>query len=440
MIQFARSLTALLIGVMATGLSWGLLSRGELRAGDNPKAEQGRPTALPAKADGESPAVALFRGGPQRTGAVSGSHLPEHPAVRWMTPLARSAGEPLLTDGVIYVGDFQGTLYAIGLSNGSVRWRFDGQGQIAAAPARRGSTLYVTSGSGLHAFSIEDGAYLWSCKHVGAATESSPLIAKDRIIVADYRGKVTAVDFDGKLIWQHDIAADAPPSPPGFNADRARTTGATARPRTAACDDTAIFQPVFDQSRIDVIDLRLGGRRWSFQAKGWIYGEPTVTDDRIFFGSQDDHLYCLDKRRKTFRWSFPAKSRIEAGVAYRDGSVYFGSCDGSFYRVNAETGKEVWSFRTPEAMGASRAIYSAPLCTEDAVYFGSFDGYLYCLKGDRGDLKWRIEPVKGAEVVSSPVTDGRQIIVAVRQRQNGQGQNAIVAVGEAEGGGGDVKK
>ena len=173
--------------------------------------------------------------------------------------------------------------------------------------------------------------------------------------------------------------------------------------------------PIFDQSRIAVIDLKAGRRRWSFQAKGWIYGEPTVTGDKVFFGSQDDHLYCLDKRRKTLLWSFAGKARIEAGVAYQDGSVYFGSCDGRFYRINAETGKAIWSYQTPLSAGASTAIYSAPLCTEDAIYFGSFDGHLYCLGIDHGQLQWRIQPVKGSEITSAPTTDGRRIAVAIRQ-------------------------
>jgi len=440
MIKLARSITAVLMGVLATGLSWGFLSQRESLAGDDPKVGRKGSAASPGWSDSDSPAIVLSRGGPQRIGSVSGSHLPEYPVVRWTTRLARSPGDPLLADNMIYVGDSQGILYAIRLTDGSIRWRYVGQGQIATAPAKRGATIYVTSSNGLTALSQEDGKLLWHCKHVADATESSPLIVKDRIIVADYNGKITALGFDGSLIWQHDIGADAPPSPPGFDAERARTTGAAARPRTAACDDTAIFQPIFDQSRIAVIDLKRGGLRWSFQAKGWIFGEPTVTDDRVFFGSQDDHLYCLDKRKKTFLWSFPTKSRIEAGVAYRDGSVFFGSCDGRFYRVNAVTGKEVWTYRTPETKGASTAIYSAPLCTEDAVYFGSFDGHVYCLKIDHGDVKWRIEPVKGAEITGSPVTDGRRIVLAVRRSSRDQGQDAIVALGEDEGRKGDTEK
>ena len=70
---------------------------------------------------------------------------------------------------------------------------------------------------------------------------------------------------------------------------------------------------------------------------------------------------------------------------------------------------------TPRSKGVSTAIYSAPLCTEDAVYFGSFDGYLYCLKIADGELKWRIRPVEGSEITGSPLTDGRRIFLSMRR-------------------------
>jgi outer membrane protein assembly factor BamB len=275
---------------------------------------------------------------------------------------------------------------------------------------------------------------------VANVTQSSPLIVNDKIIVADSSGRVSAVDFDGNLIWQHDIAGDAPLSPPGINGVQARRRGEAARPGTAACDRTAIFQPIFDQSLIAVIDLKTGRRRWSFEAKGWIWGEPTVTAERVFFGSQDEHLYCLDKRRKTLVWSFPTKSPIASGVACHDGSVFVGACDGRFYRVNSETGKEIWSFHIPERKGVRTDIYSAPLCTEDAVCFGSFDGYLYYLRINNGELKWRIQAVEGSEIDGSPLTDGRRIVLAIRRSAKLQGQNAVIAIGDDESRKGDFEK
>ena len=441
-LRSARVFSAVLVGVATTVSSWASLPQGGLLADDR-KGGGPNPTVQPPQPAGamaESPPIFLSRGGPQRTGSVSGSHLPEHPVVLSTTPLSRFPGEPLLADGIIYVGDMNGNLYAIKLADGSILWQFANREQIFEAPAKRGETIYFTSRKGLTALAEQDGRVLWNCKDVANATESSPLIVNDRIIVADTNGKVTAVNFSGRLIWQHDIAEDAPPEPPRADGLQARMRGTAARPRSAASDGTAIFQPIFDQSRIAVIDLKAGRRRWSFETKGWIYVQPTVTEDRLFFGCQDNHLYCLDKRRKTTIWAFPTKSRIETGVAYRDGSVFVGSCDGRFYRINAETGKEVWSYQTPVTKGASTAIYSAPLCTEDAVYFGSFDGHLYCLRIVDGGLKWRIQPVKGSEILGSPLTDGRRIAISMRRNFEKQGQDAIVVIGEDESRNGAVEK
>ncbi len=433
MVKLGPTRAAIALGVISAAFLFGPWSGRELMAAGSSSAEvmeQELSSPQPARSRIEPQAVFLTRGGPERTGSVSGSRLPEHPVVHWTTRLARFPGEPLLADGVIYVGDAQGTLYAIKLTDGSILWQFAAGAQIFEAPAKRGRTIYFTASNGLTALSEAGGRLLWRCRRVANATESSPLILNDRIIVADSSGNVSAVDFDGQLIWQHDILADEPPSPAGFEAGRARTSG--ARPRTAASDGTSIFQPIFDQSRIAVIDFKAGRRRWSFQANGWIWGEPTVTEDRVFFGSQDKNVYCLDKRRKTLLWTFATKARIEAGVAFRDGSIFLGSCDGRFYRVNAQTGKEVWSYQTPISAGANTAIYCAPLCTERAVYFGSFDGHLYCLNIDNGELKWRIKPVEGAEMTGGPQTDGRRIIVAVRRKSDSQGEDAIVAISEDE--------
>jgi eukaryotic-like serine/threonine-protein kinase len=435
-IRLPRVASALLIAVVAAPC---ILFQRDSQAADDPPSPTAQPPQ-PARAISGSPPVFLSRGGPQRTGSVSGSRLPEHPVVLWTTTLSGFPGEPLLADGVIYVGDVDGTLYAIKLADGSILWKFANDQQIYEAPAKRGETIFFTSRKGLTALAQEDGRVLWNSKLVANAVESSPLIVNDRIIVADTDGKVTAVDFGGKLIWQHDIAEDAPPSPPRADGLQAKFAGTAARPRTAASDGTAIFQPIFDQSRIAVIDVKAGRRRWSFETKGWIYVCPTVTEDKVFFGCQDNHLYCLDKRRKTTVWAFPTKSRIETGVAYRDGSVFVGSCDGRFYRINAETGKEVWSYQTPVTNGVSTAIYSAPLCTEDAVYFGSFDGHLYCLKIADGALKWRIEPIKGAEIQGSPMTDGRRIVLSMRRNLEKQGQDAIVVIGEDESKEGAIEK
>jgi outer membrane protein assembly factor BamB len=252
--------------------------------------------------------------------------------------------------------------------------------------------------------------------------------------------------MDGKLIWKQDMIDDEHGRLERDALDRLRTQlkrdgiSGVARPRTAASDGTTIFLPFFDKSRrLVAMDLETGERRWSFQATGMIYGTPTLTDDKVFFGTNDGdlgqagHFSCINKTNMTVLWTFPTKSKIDAGSSYRDGSVFFSSCDGRCYRVNAVTGKEVWSYQTPQSQGMGAFIYSAPQCTEDAVYFGSFDGYLYCLRIESGELKWRIQPVKDSEVTSCLLADGRRIVLAIRRNLGTkQGQDAIVVIGEDE--------
>ena len=435
-----RALTGIVLGMAASGFSCGILSQGRLLAAGDPKTERPAPAASTqpgAKPASESPAVSLSRGGPLRTGSISASHLPEHPAVLWSVSTEGDPGTPILADGVIYVGDRKETLYAIKLADGSVLWRTRGLGLVYFAPAKRGETIYVSSSNGLTALSQSDGKVFWNRKLQGDPTESSPLVVKDRIIVADTSGTMYAFSLDGAMIWEHDMIDDERArlrrtAEARIMLERGGPSPHAARARTAASDGTTIFQPIFDESRrLLAVDLAAGKRRWSLRAKGMIYGEPAVTDDRVFFGTQDgDSFDCVDKRRKTVVWTFPVRSRVEAGPAVRDGSVFFGSCDGRFYRVNAETGKAVWSYQTPRSPGVNTAIYSAPVCTDNAVYFGSFDGHLYCLKIGNGELKWRFQPVKGSEITASPETDGRRIVLAIRRNSAKQGQDAIVAIGE----------
>jgi eukaryotic-like serine/threonine-protein kinase len=380
------------------------------------------PQASPALA---LPEVTLFRGSPQRTGSIAGRIGVQNPDLLSLVPTDGDPGEALLADGVVYVGDRMETIHAIRIADGSVLWRARGVGFVYSAPARRGDAIFVTCQYGLKALSRADGKVLWHIGLSGDATESSPLIVGDQIIVGDTGGAITALSFDGKVIWKYSVTNDEH----GQLRPGVPKRGVRARPRTAASDGTIVYQPVFDQSRLFAIDLKAGRRRWAFEMNGWIYGVPALSEDKLFFGSQDKHLYCLDKARKTMLWNFPTNARIEAGVAYQRGSVFCAACDGGVYRVDSETGKEIWHYKTP-ASEASSAIYSAPVCTEDAVYFGSFDGYVYCLNIDNGQLMWRYCPVVGAEITGSPQTDGRRIALSIRRSRNRGGENGLVIIGD----------
>jgi outer membrane protein assembly factor BamB len=442
----ARACSAVLMAVAVTVFTGLMLAQAGLSADHDPSARQAAPHPSIPKVAGPvipSPAAASSREGlgQAETSSSTQSHLPEHPKVLWKFPTLGDPGTLLLADGVIYVGDRYESFYAIRLLDRAFLWRARGLGHVYLPAAKHGETVYVASRFGLTALAARDGKVLWNDKLRGDAMGASPLVVKDRVIVADDSGMVYAIGLDGRRIWEHDMMDDEDSRRERdfimrIRADLKRGPGA-ATPRPPVSDGTTVFLPRFDKShRLLAIDLNKGFRRWTFQAAGMLYGKPTLDDDKVFFGcyegddAKTGRFYVLNKRRKVL-WELPTAARIDAGSTYRDGSVFFGSSGGRFYRVDAETGKEIWSYQIPGALGTNAAIYCTPLCTKDAVYFNSFDGHLYCLKIATGELKWRFQPVAGSEVDLSLATDGQRIVLGVRRNmQNKRGEDAIVVIGE----------
>ena len=386
-----------------------------------------------ARADEPPGAIGEFRAGPARTGDLGAIKLPAPAQLVLRVDIEKGAGQPVVADGVVYLVGGRSSLFAIKADGSEILWQQDRPGRIAGtAPLVRGDRIYLASSLGLSAHSRSDGKVLWEYPIEGGASGSSPILADGKVVVAGSDGFVHAVDpATGAAAWKHDIAGDAPADPPGFDGKRARFTDSRARPGTMATDGSTLFLPVFDQCRVVALDAATGGRRWSFQSKGWTYAEPTVAGDDLLFTSQDKKLYCLDKKTGQPRWSFATGWRVESGVAVRGGSAYFGSCDGNFYRVDLRTGLKVWAFETPKGDDGHRfPIYSSPLVDAEAVCFGSFDGAAYALDVATGAIKWKVRPVDGAEVDSSPCTDGRVVFFSVRYDQfKKRGADALVGIG-----------
>src|SRR5690606_33680509 len=87
---------------------------------------------------------------------------------------------------------------------------------------------------------------------------------------------------------------------------------------------------------------------WDFPAGAGVTAGPVVTEDFVYAGSWDDHLYALDPRTGELRWKF----RVEAGgiqgaVTLIPGSTDILIGDGwtTVYRLDGTTGDVRWQTR-----------------------------------------------------------------------------------------------
>lgn len=162
----------------------------------------------------------------------------------------------------------------------------------------------------------------------------------------------------------------------------------------------------------------LKGPKWSFKTGGWVISSPAVSSDTVYVGSDDRHLYAIDRTSGTERWRFKTGAHVRSSPAISNGVIYFSSYDGNVYALDAATGAEKWKFATDgerrfEAPGlhgmkpATQTIpdfwdfyQSSPVVHDGVVYVGSGDTHVYALDGGTGELRWKFKT--GGVVHSSP--------------------------------------
>lgn len=121
---------------------------------------------------------------------------------------------------------------------------------------------------------------------------------------------------------------------------------------------------------------------WKYGTGSGIESSPAVVDGKVFFGSKDGNVYCLDALTGVEKWHFVTGGDISCSPLVMDSRVYIGSGDEKLYCLNAEYGMEQWNFSTGGAVLGSPGHYG------DRLYFGSDDGHLYSIWPTNGTHSW----------------------------------------------------
>ncbi len=168
-----------------------------------------------------------------------------------------------------------------------------------------------------------------------------------------------------------------------------------------------------------VFPLRETWRRIPAQAPRPAWSEPLHTINRLDFdyaphpvsaaglvftgGTADDAVQALDLKTGAVRWTFVTGGPVRFPPQFSEGRVYAGSDDGFVYCLEAASGRVLWKFRAaPDddlLIGNGRMISRWPVRTGVLVY----EGTVYCaagmwnaegihvvaLQADSGAVVWR---------------------------------------------------
>ncbi|MHA1840314.1 MAG: beta-alanine-activating enzyme beta-propeller domain-containing protein [Candidatus Ranarchaeia archaeon] len=146
-----------------------------------------------------------------------------------------------------------------------------------------------------------------------------------------------------------------------------------------------------------------GALLWHYSTGSDVPSSPTVFNERVYIGSYDSKIYCFNASTGAILWTYTTGGLILSSPAIMDGKVYVGSYDHNIYCLNASNGELLWSYEM------DGAVYSSPSVSGQRVYVGSKGRYVYCLNASTGILIWKHDV--GYPILSSPAVYGGMIYI-----------------------------
>ncbi|MCW8802108.1 MAG: PQQ-binding-like beta-propeller repeat protein [Candidatus Bathyarchaeota archaeon] len=126
---------------------------------------------------------------------------------------------------------------------------------------------------------------------------------------------------------------------------------------------------------------------------------PVVVEGRVYIGSRDYGVCCLDATDGTKIWNFVTSANFDSSLAVVNGLVYAASDDGNIYCLDASNGNQIWDI----SVGAS--INSPVNFADGRLYVVSTAGELYCLDGSSGEQLWNFSTVSKSVRKSPAISD-----------------------------------
>ncbi|MCX6772402.1 MAG: PQQ-binding-like beta-propeller repeat protein, partial [Candidatus Micrarchaeota archaeon] len=123
--------------------------------------------------------------------------------------------------------------------------------------------------------------------------------------------------------------------------------------------------------RFVALNFANGRELWSQQTGGWVQSSPAITDDGVYFGSNDGYLYAVDSAGN-LRWKFNSGAPIWSNPAVLGKQVVFGNNAGQLFGVDTANGQKIWSFS-----GDGRAYTPIVYKDRNTFIFGTSKGMIY---------------------------------------------------------------
>jgi len=240
----------------------------------------------------------------------------------------RFGSDVTATGGRLYVGTHDGHVLALDAAKGERLWDFATGDSVLAAPAVDSGRVYAGSyDKSVYALDAASGKLLWKCFTQGAVV-STPAVAGDLVVVGNRCYDLLGIKAaTGEVAWKRYLWFSWVES-------------------SATVKDGVAYVGSSDAALVSAVDAKTGAPRWQADVYGWAWGQPAVTDSRVYMGTSSQAGY-------------PAGHR--AGVMALDRA----------------TGKVAWRYESPAAASGAFGFPGSPAVGQGFVFVSGLDGKLY---------------------------------------------------------------
>lgn len=383
---------------------------------------------------------------------------------RWLFATDGAVEAPIVVeDGVAYAASRDNHLYALDPDTGEPLWTARVGGVLRSAPAVGETRLFVVDDDGfVSAFARADGKRLWTSADDHFA--GAPIIAGDSLLVADDRGAVVRMDFDGERLGEWPVleSGQAVTLRLGLTAGGGAAWLADAQsavrrlgpglegpaPLTLAWVDTLATPPfdsfilhsapvnyrdqaaIVDDSRsVYLVDPATGqaSRVGQFGDSGTVRIEPVVAGDTLL-AQAGGSLHAFDLAGARTRWSVAAGgSSLRPVTVAGQGVVLWltggpGEGAGTLHALDLSNGQVRWQARV------EGAPYAGGTVVRDGTLYLSTPPSAYDLA--TGERLWQAEA--GGTALGGPALSesGEALFVGLVDEQ---GTGSVVALNSSDG-------
>jgi len=338
------------------------------------------------------PILAMYHGGPDRTGVMPGPGPVGEGAIQWDVPRPGALpfnSMPLPAEGRVFVGDGSGVLAALDRDSGDVLWELDLGSPIRASPAIGGDLVFAGTDGGEVVAVRAAGVEAWRKDLQDGPVLASFLVAGDMLYAGTEGGTLFALEpATGTVRWSVPVGG--------------------AVTRGAVIGDGVLYVGAAG-GRFSAIDVETQMVLWAAKLGAGEVGTPTLGDGLVYAGrgllaaDSDRALVAIDIDDGDIVWRFPSPvgEQVHMG-GLAAGAVYAISEDGNVYALDEGTGEKLWAATIGERLTTPVAI------VDEVVYLSAEPRSVVAIDAGSGRELWRVGLLGNGSVPA--VSDGRLFV------------------------------